>query len=86
MRDSNSRGPALNTLSQSVGACSHWVSAVCDLELRPGPVLCGCSRTVANETRTETGVASVPDGFQERSWFTTRHRCDLPRRRSGMAR
>jgi len=30
--------------------------AVCDLELRPGPVFCGRSRTAANETRTETGA------------------------------
>ncbi len=26
-----------------------------------------------------------PNGFQERRWFTTRHRCYLPRRHSGMA-
>ena len=45
---------------------SRKVSAVCDLELRPGPVLGGRPRTAANETRTETGAASVPNGFQER--------------------
>ena len=43
MRDSNSRGVAPNTLSKSVGVRSRQVSAVCDLELRPGPVLCGRS-------------------------------------------
>ena len=44
---------------------SRQVSAVCDLELRPGPVLCGRSRTAANETRTETGAGPVPKGFQD---------------------
>ena len=53
-----------NTLSKSVDVRSRQVSAVCDLELRPGPVL---SRTAANETRTETGGAPVPKGFQERT-------------------
>jgi hypothetical protein len=47
----------VSTLSKSVGVGSRQVSVVCDLELRPGPVLCGRSRTAANETRTETGVA-----------------------------
>jgi hypothetical protein len=59
MRDSNSRGVGSNTLSKSVGVRSRQVSAVCDLELRPGPVLCECSRTAANETRTETGVPTA---------------------------
>lgn len=45
-----------NTLSKSVDVRSRQVSAVCDLELRPGPVLRGRSRTAANETRTETGA------------------------------
>jgi len=56
-----------NTLSKSVDVRSRQVSAVCDLELRPGPVLCGRSRTAANETRTETGAAPVPKGLQERT-------------------
>ena len=44
-----------NTLSgQSVDVRSQQVSVVCDLELRPGPVLSGRPRTSANETRTET--------------------------------
>ena len=46
-----------NTLSKSVDVRSRQVSVVCDLELRPGPVLCGRPRTAANETRTETGAA-----------------------------
>jgi hypothetical protein len=62
MRDSNSRGVAPNTLSKSVDVCSRQVSAVCDLEFRPGPVLCGRSRTAANETRTETGAAPGQGG------------------------
>jgi hypothetical protein len=48
---------APNTLSKSVGVRSWQVSVVCDLEVRPGPVFGGRSRTAANETRTETGVA-----------------------------
>ena len=36
---------------------------VCDLELRPGSVLCGRPRTAANETRTETSASSVPKRF-----------------------
>jgi hypothetical protein len=32
-----------NTLSKSVGVRSREVGAVCDLELRPRPVLCGRS-------------------------------------------
>ena len=46
-----------NTLSKSADVRSRQVSAVCDLELRPGPVLRGRPRTAANETRTETGAA-----------------------------
>lgn len=51
---------ALNTLSKYVDVRSWQVSAVCELELRPGPVPCGRSRTAANETRTETGAARRP--------------------------
>ena len=57
-------GDECNTLSKSADVCSRQVSVVCDLGLRPGPVLCGRPRTAANETRTETGVASVPKGFK----------------------
>jgi hypothetical protein len=67
MRDSNSRGLAPNTLSKSVDVRSRQVSAVCDLELRPGTVLCGCSRTAANETRTETGRIPCPRWFSRGS-------------------
>jgi hypothetical protein len=62
-----------NTLSKSVDVRSREVSGVCDLELRPGPVIRGCPRTAANETRTETGAASVPKGFQEHARFVVHH-------------
>ena len=62
------------TLSKSVGVCSRQVSAVYGLELRPGPVLGGRSRTSANETRTGTGAVFVPKGFQEGPRFTARRR------------
>lgn len=55
-----------NTLSKSVDVCSREVSAVCDLELRLGPVIRGRPRTAANETRTETGAASVPNPSSRR--------------------
>jgi hypothetical protein len=42
--------------SKSAGVRSRQFGAVCDLELRPAPILCGRSRTAANETRTETGA------------------------------
>ena len=32
-----------NTLSKSVGVRPRQVIVVCDLELRPGPILCGRS-------------------------------------------
>ena len=75
---------APNTLSKSVGVRPRQVSAVCDLELRPGPVLGGRSRTSGNETRTETGAVFVPKGFQEGPWFTARRRY-LLYRCSGLA-
>ena len=53
-----------NTLSKSVDVCSCQVSAVCDLELRPGPVIRGRPRTAANETRTETGAVPSPMVFK----------------------
>jgi hypothetical protein len=77
---------AANTLSKSAGVRSRQVSAVCDLQLRPGPVLRGRPRTAANETRTETGAAPVPKGFQERPWFMTSHSCYLHRWHPGTAR
>src|SRR5437016_4824395 len=84
MRDPDSRGLTPNTLSKSVDDRSRQVSMVCDLELRPGPVLRVRPRTSANETRTETGAAPVPKGFQEHLWFTARRCCYLRCRYSGM--
>ena len=75
-----------HTLSKSVDVRSRQVSVVCDLELRPGPVLRGRPRTSVNETRTETGAAPVPKGFQERPWFTSHCCCYLACQYSEMAR
>lgn len=44
-----------NTLSKSVGARSHWVAMVCDLRGRFVLAVRERLRTLANETRTETG-------------------------------